>query len=798
MSDTPPPGPEPILPAERPLTPPPNLWQHPPEDPFSAGEGFDWRRYVAVFLRFKWLIVLVTVLGTAAGVAATRFIAPQYEAEATVLIEATSGGLPGQGPIQQSELFRNTAWLELLKTPPVLDSVVVDMQLYLRADSAVRPRLSGFGIVPPYHPGEYRFAVSADGGSFTLTGDDGQVLQRGTLGDSVGQELGFRWAPDVERFEARSVIEFTVANVADVSENLAEAIQGRLDRNGNFMHLTFTGSNRARTAAVLDAVTNRFVQVATELKDAKLEAMKTILADQRRTAEESLRSAQEELERFRVRTATLPTEPGYPIIPGMQETNVTARSMYRTLLVERDEVRADRDIVQRALAQAPDSGLAIVALEGVAARYSPELASALSDLTQKRADLSALRNKYYDDHVLVRAARADARDSEQRVIDLGRRLIQQLEAEDEQLGGRIESAAGELGEIPTRAITEDALERRVESAETFYGELQVRHEEALLAEASKTPDVRVFSPATATLEPVNAKDKPRLMLMAFLASLGLGVGLAVLIDRMDPRVKSPDELERLGLRILGTVPHVNTGQPTDALGNVAEVVEAFRLIRLNVTHAHGTAGPIVLAITSPTGSEGKSFVSANLGLAFSFLGLRTLVIDADVRKGRVHRLLGGHRRPGLTDYLGGAAALEQVIKPAPHQSLYRITSGSRRQDGPELLQSPAMGRLLADLRPDYDVLIVDTPPIGVGADALALATLAGNLILVVRTGSTNRELTETKLDFIFRLPVRVLGTILNDVPARGAYGYYGSAYYSSYLPGYESKDENDPGSWGSG
>jgi Mrp family chromosome partitioning ATPase len=105
-----------------------------------------------------------------------------------------------------------------------------------------------------------------------------------------------------------------------------------------------------------------------------------------------------------------------------------------------------------------------------------------------------------------------------------------------------------------------------------------------------------------------------------------------------------------------------------------------------------------------------------------------------------------------------------------------------------------MVSLVADLRSSFDVLIIDTPPIGVGADALALAALAGNLVVVVRTGSTNRELTEAKLEFLFRMPVRVLGAILNDVPARGVYGYYGSPYYSSYLPGYESKDEEESAS----
>jgi capsular exopolysaccharide synthesis family protein len=585
------------------------------------------------------------------------------------------------------------------------------------------------------------------------------------------------------------MIEFALGNVPDISEGLAGRLVGELDPSRNFMHLTLTGSRPERTAAVLDAVAERLVQVASELRRDNLATMETILAKQRRAAEENLRKAQRDLETFRVQTATLPREPGLPINPGLQETNLPARSMYTNLMIEQMAIQADRDVVEQALALAADSGLAIVALEGVASRYSAELAGALSELTQKRAELEAVRNRYFDDHVLARRAREAVGDSEQRAIELARLLVDQLEAEDQRLERRIAAAAGELGEIPSRAIREDALERRVQSAQTSYDDLQARHDAILLAEANNIPDVQVYSWAALASRPINAKQSRRLIMVAFLASLALGVGLAVLFYNMDPRVKSPDELGRLGLRILGTVPHVNTGRPAETLRNADEVVESFRLIRLNVTHAHGTAGPIVLAITSPTGSEGKSFVASNLGLAFSHLGLRTLVIDADVRRGRVHRLLGGTRRPGLTDYLGGVASLEQVVKPTQHKALFRIASGTRRQGAPELLQSSAMVSLVADLRSSYDVLIIDTPPIGVGADALALAALAGNLVVVVRTGSTNRELTEAKLEFLFRMPVRVLGAVLNDVPARGVHGYYGSPYYSSYLPGYESKDE---------
>ncbi len=180
-----------------------------------------------------------------------------------------------------------------------------------------------------------------------------------------------------------------------------------------------------------------------------------------------------------------------------------------------------------------------------------------------------------------------------------------------------------------------------------------------------------------------------------------------------------------------------------------------------------------------------------MGLALADLGRRTLIIDGDVRRGHLHHLLGGSRKPGLTDFLKGRITRSQLVERTAYGNLDRISSGTRRQDGPELLQSSAMASLLAELRSVYDVILVDTPPIGAGADALALGTLTGNFLIVVRTGATDREVTEAKLDMLERLPVRLLGAVLNDVPDGGAYRTYYQAY--SYLPGYEAVDEEDLG-----
>src|SRR5256712_750478 len=186
---------------------------------------------------------------------------------------------------------------------------------------------------------------------------------------------------------------------------------------------------------------------------------------------------------------------------------------------------------------------------------------------------------------------------------------------------------------------------------------------------------------------------------------------------------------------------------------------------------------------SPGPGEGKSFVSGNLARAFADAGQRTLLIDGDSRRGVLHRLLRAVRKPGLTDYLAGVVPVEAVVQRTDHPALWFIGSGSRKQDAPELLGAPAMAQLLASARATYQVILIDSSPLGAGVDPFLLGTLTGSLLLVLRSGATDRDLAHAKLDVLARLPIRVLGAVLNDVEPRGAYRYY------SYLSGYAAEDE---------
>jgi capsular exopolysaccharide synthesis family protein len=183
-------------------------------------------------------------------------------------------------------------------------------------------------------------------------------------------------------------------------------------------------------------------------------------------------------------------------------------------------------------------------------------------------------------------------------------------------------------------------------------------------------------------------------------------------------------------------------------------------------------------VTSPGASEGKSLLAANVALSFAEAGYRTLLIDGDVRRGRQHETFAATAEPGLVDFLAGHARADQIARRSTHPNLLVIPAGSRIGSAPELLMSDALPRLLAAVRPLFNAIIVDSAPLGAGADALALGAATGNVMLVLRAGATERRLAESRIALLKHVPVRVLGAVLNDIGHTGVYEEY------NYIEGY--------------
>jgi capsular exopolysaccharide synthesis family protein len=771
------------LPSPAPASPPvPAARRAPPAaaDRAPAGRNNPLRRLGAILYRFRWVVPLPIVAAAALGVAASRQVKPEYVARATVWVEADEGamGSEGTGPIRSADLLQSDAWVELLRSYAVLDPVVREERLYLSYPVARDSTLfRTFRLKDSFRPGTYTLEVDGSGRGFQLAAGEGVTLQRGAVGDSVGSEAGFAWLPPPGALAAQRRVEFEVTTPRDAAYRLGERLVTRLAKNGTFLRLELEGTDPRRIASTLNTLTERYVTVAGELKRARLKELEGILQEQLAYAAASLQEEETALQRFRVGTITLPTDRGSPIVPGVEATQDPAFGNFFGLNLEREQVRRDREALQRAMGAG--GGVSVAALEVLpSVQRSSQIAHTLQELTAKRAEARVLAAQYTDLYKpLARLQGEIAALETQTIPALASSLLGELNAREATLEGLIRSASGQLRGIPPRAIEEARLRRRVDIAEDLYKLLQQRYEEARLAAVTSIPDVRVLDEAAVPYSPVR---DPRLQIIFLfsMAGVGLVVAGAVLFDRFNPRLAYPEQVtEGLGLPILGAIPRARAAAALRG-HDAAQLSESFRNLRLGLVHASGAAGPFTLTITSPGSGDGKSFVSSNLAATFSEQGQRTVLVDGDVRRGSLHRALGCSRKPGLMDYLAGERSADEIIQRTPYPNLDFIAVGTRSGPGPELLGTGRMAELFAHLRATYGVILVDSPPMGACVDPLVLATLTRDMLVVLRTDATDRQLAEWNLQVVDRLPIRVLGAAVNGISVRGVYRAYG------YMDGY--------------
>ena len=752
------------------------------------------RRILNALNRYKWMILAIAAAGTAGGYVATRLLKPQYETSATIFIQTPNRGQGG--PIQASGLLQNNNWVDLLKSYAVLDPVVLKLHLYVTPESpADEPVFEGFTLDSTFAGGPFELAVDGPGRRWTLkrTIRGAGIDDSGFVGDSVGRKFGFLWAPTARALGKDRTIKFRISQPRDASSQLRDNLVTRLPEGGNFLRVSLAGRDRRRIAATLNALGDEFVEQAAALKRDKLNELVTTIDSQLTTASTRLRDAEGSLQGFRVNTITLPSETA-PVAPGITLTQNSALGTFFSLKQELDQTRRDRKDLERVLRDAIAGELAVDAFKTIpAVQAATDLGRVLESLSVTEAELRTARVRYTDENKIVKDLLDRITELRQQTIPAyANALIRRLKAKEDDLDQRINGTGSELRSMPTRTITESRLTRDVQSAEALYRNLQNRYDEARLAAMSAIPDVTFFDRAVAPVRPTKNRSWQILMIAIF-GSLGLGVGLAILFDRLDPRFRYPEQaMAELGLSILGAVPAL--GRRNRTKQETAAATEAFRSIRLNITYSLPDGEPIRLTISSPSPGDGKSTVAANLALSFAIAGYRTIIIDADTRRGMLHREFGVDRRPGLIDYLSGGAGLDAILRPTTHANLTLIPRGIGLPDqAPELLSSARMADLLAELGRRAEVIIVDTPPLSAGVDPFVLGTLTRNMALVLRAGETDREATEARLQVLGRLPVRLLGAIMNDVRADGGfYRYYGYSY------GYIADDEPEQITKGSG
>lgn len=311
----------------------------------------------------------------------------------------------------------------------------------------------------------------------------------------------------------------------------------------------------------------------------------------------------------------------------------------------------------------------------------------------------------------------------------------------------------------------------------------------------KTPPVTVIPGDSARLptSPSSPNGKLNLALGA-LAGLLLGVGYAVVRDRMDQHLRSAEQVEQAtGMAVVGHLPlesslssHLSVLPVADARGRgrFVALAEAFRGLRTNLQYMSVDDPPRAIVVTSPLPGDGKSFTAANLALTIAASGRRVVLVDGDLRRPMIASLFELPNDAGLSDVLAGRVAAADVLQPAdPTYPLEVLAAGPVPPNPSEILGSERMRQLIAELGKDA-LVIIDSPPVLPVTDAAVLSTRADGALLVVSTGRTTFDQLEAALELLDKARAKPLGIVLNRVPTSGAgavrYGYqYRGDYYSS-------------------
>ena len=368
---------------------------------------------------------------------------------------------------------------------------------------------------------------------------------------------------------------------------------------------------------------------------------------------------------------------------------------------------------------------------------------------------------------------------------------QNLQAQMTDIENKIKVATDQLSN--TTDLTEkDRLETTIANYSQTYASLLQSYEQVRLAEAQNRSSIIQVEPADVPIEPIRPRTFMNVAVAALVSALLAG-GLIIGIDLLNDTVKTPEDIaDKLGLPVLGVISrykHIE-GVPITESKPLSPVSEAFRTLRTNVNYARaGIDKPLhSIMVISALPSEGKTDVLVNLGVVLAQNGLRVLLLDADLRRPALHYRLGMDNMIGLSQiFVHPELGLGYSIQPTRVKGLSAITSGGSPPNPSELLGSQKMETILEELKTNYDVVLVDTPPTLAVTDAAVMLPYVEGVLLVVKPGSTHTAPLRRLVEQFNLLNCKLLGVVLNDINLRSSsYGYYYQHY--KYYNGYQNKD----------
>jgi polysaccharide biosynthesis transport protein len=446
--------------------------------------------------------------------------------------------------------------------------------------------------------------------------------------------------------------------------------------------------------------------------------------------------------------------------------------------------------------------------------------AALADLQKQKltalADYREALAQYGPNFPRVQRLQGHIKDLDDSITREQQNIVSTLESEYREAAAReamlskdLDQQKTDMNQMAEKMVEYNILKREAEANKTLYDGLLTKLREAGVSAGLRSSNIRVVDPAMVPTTPARPA-KARNILLAFVVGLVGGIGLALMREYLDNTVKTPDDIETLSrLPSLAVVPQFGSsngsrngkqrllpGFSSNGHEKRLELVaqhlpksqmsEAFRALRTSLLLSRADRPPQVILVTSALPREGKTTAAANLAVTLAQLGDSTVVVDADLRKPGVGRLLNmtGGNYAGLSSYLAGASSLELVTVPHPTiPNLAAIPTGPLPPNPADLLSSHKLVEAVAELRKRFKFIVIDSPPIMAATDAVIVSVQTDGVLLVVRSGETPKEAFSRTRDLLVSVKCNILGVVLNAVDASAPDYYYSYRYYP-YSYGY--------------
>ena len=416
---------------------------------------------------------------------------------------------------------------------------------------------------------------------------------------------------------------------------------------------------------------------------------------------------------------------------------------------------------------------------------------------EERRKLVTFEESYGPKHPTVKQQSANVAATLRDLTKQAERLVHSIDAEIDALGDaqakyqtQVNSLTEQGLDLKELQIEHRRLARQTASAEKSYNDLLTRHSESDLQSQDRANNIQPQDEATKPLAPIEP-NLVRMLGVGIALALLCSLGLAFLLEILDRSIKGHEELEGMGLTFLGLVPSVAMPPPSTLESKELHVLlhpnsaaaECYRAIRTNLLFCSPGKPLRSMLVTSANPVEGKTISVSNLGAVFAQSGKRTLLVDTDMRRPRLHHVLKCSNERGVSDLIVGETKLADAVQATSVENLFFLACGPIPPNPAELLQTDAFAQLVATLASEFDRVLFDSPPVLAVTDAVVISSVVDGSLMVARAGKTTKEAAARARQLLASVGGNLIGAILNDVnlssPHYDGYQYYNYKYHEA-------------------